>query len=119
MPIDSKQTPKSKSSSSSSSIGTNGGTMSSSTTPKTENWFKKKTQTAFKKVNRFDEKIKQAIGTASRTEDDQFSNHLIKFEQQTLAANLIQKELQTEFCGPIQRSQSRKASILQILVSIL
>jgi amphiphysin len=111
MPIDLKpksNSTHSKSSSSSSSMSNNGTPMTTSTS-KQSDWFKKKTETALKKVNRLEEKFNQAIGKATRTEDDQFESYSIKFEQQHLASNLIQKELQKYLSSLKEAQKSSKA----------
>jgi amphiphysin len=119
MPIDLKtqvQSTQSKSSSSSSSMSTNS-TPITSTTSKQSEWFKKKTETALKKVNRLEEKFNQAIGKASRTEDDQFESYSIKFEQQHLASNLVQKELQ-KYLNSLKEAQKNSKNFYESLKQV-
>lgn len=55
-------------------------------------WFKKKTGTAIKKVSRLEEKFNQAIGKASRTEDEIFESNVNLFEEQANSAHVFAKE---------------------------
>jgi hypothetical protein len=80
-------------------------------------WFKKKTGTALKKVNRLEEKFNQAIGKAQRTEDEQFESNVNAFEEQSQSAGLFSKEL-NKYIISLRETQKNQKCFFECLKQV-
>lgn len=80
-------------------------------------WLRKKTGTAIKKVSRIEEKFNQAIGKASRTEDELFESNVVQFEEQYQLAQQFSKEF-NKYLACLKETQKCSKNFNEILKQI-
>ena len=94
-----------------------GGSSQKNTNGKPVGWFKKKTGTAVKIVNRLEEKFNQAIGKAQRTEDEIFETNVYNFEEQSQNASLFCKEL-NKYLVSLRETQKNQKNFFECLKQV-
>jgi amphiphysin len=80
-------------------------------------WLRKKTGTAIKKVSRIEEKFNQAIGKASRTEDEIFETNVMQFEEQYQLAQQFSKEF-NKYLACLKETQKCSKNFNEIIKQI-